>query len=175
MPTCKRAFVFGTMLVLVWAVLALPVAFAQSRVLTTQELTDQSDVVAVGKVSAMKSEWNPDKSRIITRVSINVREYLKGGGSDQSLDVVTLGGEVGDVGEIYSSTVRFYRDEEVVVFARKKSGRDHEVAGGPQGRVAIHEERGTGVKTVQRGMRLDDFRLQVKSAIQAPMPEEKKP
>ena len=173
MLTTARAFVLGTMLVLLWAVLALSVAFTQSRVLTTQELTDQSDVVAVGKVSAMKSEWNSDKSRIITRISINVREYLKGGGSDQSLDVVTLGGEVGDVGEIYSSTVRFYRDEEVVVFARKKSGRDHEVAGGPQGKVAVHADKATGAKTVQQGLRLDDFRLQVKSAIQAPKPEEK--
>jgi hypothetical protein len=175
MHTIARAFVLGTMFALVWAVVAPSAALAQSRVLTTQELTEQSDVVAVGKVSAMKSEWNTDKTRIITRVRINVREFLKGGGSDQSLDVVTLGGEVGDVGEFYSSTVRFYRDEEVVVFARKKSGRDHEVAGGPQGRVAIHEERGTGTKTVQRGVRLDEFRAQVLSAAQAARPGEKRP
>jgi hypothetical protein len=175
MPTSARAFGLGTTLVLVWAVLAHPAAFCQSRALTTQELTDQSDVVAVGKVSAMKSEWNSDKSRIVTRVDINVREFLKGGGSDQSLVVVTLGGEVGDVGEIYSSTARFYRDEEVVVFALKKSGRDHEVAGGSQGRVPIHVERGTGVKTVKRGIRFDDFRAQVISAARASRPGEKRP
>ena len=175
MRTSIRALAFGVVLAVVWWVLAGAVACAQSRILTTQELTDQSDVVAVGKVSAMKSEWNADKSRIITRVNINVREFLKGDGSDQSLVVVTLGGEVGDVGEFYSSTVRFNRDEEVVVFARKKSGRDHEVMGGSQGRVPIQEDNMTGVKTVQRGIRLDDFCKQVKSAIQAAAPEEKRP
>jgi hypothetical protein len=33
----------------------------------------------------------------------------------------------------------------------------------------------TGVKTVPRGIRLDDFRSEVKSAAQADRPEEKKP
>lgn len=175
MRTPIRALAFGAVLVVVWWAIVATVACAQSRILTTQQLTDQSDIVAVGKVSAMKSEWNADKSRIITRVNINVREFLKGGGSDQLLVVLTLGGEVGDVGEFYSSTVRFNRDEEVVVFARKKSDRDHEVAGGNQGRVPIREDAGTGVKTVQGGIRLNDFCTQVRSAIQAAAPEEKRP
>jgi len=175
MRTCTRALALRTTLVLVWTLLALSLTFSQSRVLSTQELTDQSDVVAVGKVSAMKSEWNADKTRIITRVVIDVREFLKGGGADQSLTVLTPGGEVGDVGEIYSGTVRFDRDEEVVVFARKKSGLDHVVAGGNQGKVPIREDKNTGTKTVLRGTRFEDYCTQVRSAAQASRPEEKRP
>jgi hypothetical protein len=163
------------MLVLVWAILALPAAYSQSRALSTQELTDLSDVVAVGNVSAMKSEWNLDKSRIITRVDITVREFLKGGGSDPSLVVVTFGGEVGDVGEIYSGSPRFNRNEEVVVFARRKSGQEHELAGGGQGRCPVTEDKKTGVKMVRHSIRLDDFRAQVITAAQARRPGEKRP
>jgi len=175
MDTRTRALTLRTTLVLAWTALALTLACSQSRVLTTQELTDQSDVVAVGTVSAVQSEWNADKTRIITRVNIRVREFLKGGEPDQSLVVVTPGGEVGDVGEIYSTTVRFNRDEEVVVFAHRKSGRHHEVAGGNQGKVSIREDRETGMKTVQRGVRLEDFCTQVRSASQAARPEEARP
>lgn len=175
MKTRTRAFALLAIFPIFWLGFESAALFAQSKILTTNDLTNQADVVAVGKVASMKSEWNADKSRIITRVNINVREFLKGGGSDQSLVVVTPGGEVGDVGEMYSSTVQFFRDEEVVVFAHKKSGRDHEVAGGTQGRVPIHEDRGTGLKTVRQGIRLDDFRTQVRSASQAIRPEEERP
>ena len=175
MDTRTRALTLRTTLVLAWTALALSLACSQSRVLTTQELTDQSDVVAVGTVSAVHSEWNAEKTRIITRVNIRVREFLKGGEPDQSLVVVTPGGEVGDVGEIYSTTVRFNRDEEVVVFARRKSGRDHEIAGGNQGRVPVREDRVTGVKMVQRSTRFDDYCTQVRSAARATRPGEVRP
>jgi len=155
--------------------LALSLTFAQTRILSTQQLTDQSDVVAVGTVSAVHSEWNADKTRILTHATIRVREYLKGGGAEQSLIVVTPGGEVGDVGEIYSTTVRFKRDEDVVVFTRRTPGRDHEVTGGGQGKISIREDRETGMKTVQRGLRLEDFCAQVRSAAQAAPPEEVRP
>ena len=175
MITRTRALALRTIFVLASTALALSLACSQSRVLSTQELTDQSDVVAVGTVSAVQSEWNAEKTRIITRVNIRVREFLKGVEPDQSLVVVTPGGEVGDVGEIYSTTVRFNRDEEVVVFARKKSGRDHEVSGGQQGRVPVRVDRVTGIKMVQRGTRFDDYCTQVRSAAQAARPEEARP
>jgi hypothetical protein len=146
-----------------------------ARALTTKELTEQSDVIAVGKVKTLNSEWNANRTRITTRVRIDVREFLKGGGADHALVVMTPGGEIGDVGEIYSGTARFRRDEEVVVFARKKSGGDHEVTGGGEGKVLVHEEKTTGMKTVLKNVPLDDFRSQVMSAAQAMMPGEKKP
>ena len=154
---------------------AKPAGDLVAKILTTRELTDQADVVAVGKVSALTSDWNADRTRIHTRVRIDVREFLKGGGPDQSLTVLTAGGEVGDVGEIYSGMARFRSNEEVVVFARTKRAQDHELVGGEQGKVHVSEDMATGVKTVPRGIRLDDFRSEVKSAAQADRPEEKKP
>ena len=115
----RSTFALPAILVLVWWGFEAVPLFGQSRILTTNDLTNQADVVAVGKVSAMKSEWNTDKTRIVTRVTVSVHEYLKGGG-EQQMSILTPGGEIGEIGEIYSGTARFTENEEVVVFARKE-------------------------------------------------------
>lgn len=145
--------------------------FAQSTILTTTELTNQADVVAVGKVASTKSEWNADRTRIFTRVTIAVRECLKGSATGQQLTLLTPGGEIGEVGEFYSGSVRFQQEEEVVVFAKGQADREMHLAGGAQGKITVTRDAATGMTTVGSGIRLDDFRLQVKSAIQAPSPE----
>lgn len=174
MRTRTSAFALLAILALVCWGFESPALFGQSKILTTTDLTNQAEVVAVGKVATMKPEWSADKTRIYTRVTVSIREYLKGGG-EQQMSILTPGGEIGEIGEIYSGTAQFHRDEEVVVFARKKSGKDYEVAGGSQGRIPINEEKGTGMKTVFRNTSLDDFRSQVKSAAQAIVPGEKRP
>lgn len=174
MKTRTSAFALPAILALVWWGLGSGALFGQSKILTTNDLTNQADVVAVGNVAAMKAEWSADKTRIFTRVTVSVREYLKGGGETQ-MSILTPGGEIGEIGEIYSGTARFKDDEEVVVFARKKSGRDHVLVGGDQGKVPVIEEKTSGVKKVHGGVRLDDFRTQVRSAAQAIRPEEARP
>jgi len=69
----------------------------------------------------------------------------------------------GRFGEIYSTTVRFIAMRSCGLRAQK-SGRDHEIAGGNQGRVPVREDRVTGVKMVQRSTRFDDYCTQVRSA-----------
>jgi len=146
----------------------------RSRALSTKELTGMAEVVALGTVSGMKSEWNADRTRIFTRVRIDVREFLKGGTAGQPLVLLTAGGEVGDVGEIYSGVAHFRHGEEVVVFAKGKPGGDREVVGGAQGRVPVETDAVTGEKTVRGGVQIDEFRSDVKSAAQAARPGEKK-
>ena len=63
-----------------------------------QELSDQSDLVVVGKVAKINSQWNKDKSRIYTNVTVDVDEFVKGNTSSRSIVVRHLGGEVGSVG-----------------------------------------------------------------------------
>jgi hypothetical protein len=146
---------------------------AQSIPLSTQQLTLQSDVVAVGTVSATQCEWNANKTRINTRVTIAVREFLKGGGVEQQITVLTPGGEIGDVGELYCGAARFQKDEEVVVFAKKQTGPAMQVAGGAMGKFTIERDKATQVLITAPGMTLDNLRTQVRSAAQAPVPEEK--
>jgi hypothetical protein len=146
---------------------------AQSMMLSTQDLTNQAEVVAVGKVTAMKSEWNANRTRICTRVTIAVNEYLKGGSTGQQLTILTPGGEIGEVGEIYSGAAQFNQEEEVVVFVKKRADRENILAAGAQGKFAVTQDKLTGAKIVASGMKLDAFVSQVKTAIQAVKPEEK--
>ena len=169
-PTCTVPAILA-MLCVWW--IATGQLSAQSIALSTQQLTLQSDVVAVGTVSATQCEWNADKTRITTRVTIAVREFLKGGAGEQRITVLTPGGEIGDVGELYCGAARFQKDEEVVVFAKKQQGPVMQVAGGGMGKFTIERDKATQVLMTAPGMTLDNLRTQVRSAAQAPVPEEK--
>ena len=172
MKTRTCAFALLVILALVWWGFESGPLFGQSKILTTIELTNQAEVVAVGNVAAMKAEWSADKTRIVTRVTVSVREYLKGGGETQ-MSILTPGGEIGEIGEMYSGTARFTDNEEVVVFVKGGTNRDFRLTGGAQGKTTITRDKTSGAMMVGPAMKLEEFVSSVKSALQAPMPEEK--
>ncbi len=53
-------------------------AYSQSKEIDTAELTNRAEVVAVGKVTSLRSEWSEGRRRIVTRATIVIDEYLKG-------------------------------------------------------------------------------------------------
>ncbi len=144
-------------------VLATESAFAQTRRMTTQELTERATVVAVGKVTEMRSEWNKDRTRIYTHVTISVDQYIKGERSQKDLTITHLGGEIGEVGELYSGTPRFRTGEEIMVFVKEDKLGKLRVAGGTQGKYTITEDRITGQKMVSEGRSLEEFHTEIRS------------
>jgi hypothetical protein len=152
---------FGTAILL--SVLAAGAA-AQSNTVTSEELARASDVVAVGKVTGMRGEWDQNKTRIVTRVTVAVDEYLKGD-AGTVMTITSLGGEVDGVGEWYSHSARFKKDEDVVVFAEKDKDGNYRVAGGQQGKLSIEQDAGTSIARVSEQTTLDDVRTQVKNAL----------
>lgn len=138
---------------------------SQIKHVSTDELTQKSEVVARGKVREMKSEWDETRSRIRTRVSLSVDEYLKGGGGG-TLEVIIPGGEVDGVGELYSHMARFKQDEDVVVFVEKDKKGRYRVAGGSEGKFSVKKDDATGKPVVAGSRSLDDFRSEIKRAAQ---------
>lgn len=139
-------------------------ARAQVSAMTTAELTRQADVVAVGQVASLASEWNENHSRIRTRVTITVSEFLKGGSAGSTLTLYVPGGEVDGVGELYSDMAVFHRDESVVVFAQRTPQGSYRVAGGSQGKYVVTVDAATGKQIVSNRMTLDDLTARVKAA-----------
>ena len=139
---------------------------AQTKAMTPEELTRRADVIAIGKVTATRSEWDENKSRIVTRATMAVGEYLKGNAGNE-LQITTLGGEVDGVGEWYSHVARFNKDEEVVVFAEKDKKGNFRVSGGRDGKIAIQKDKVSGVSGVADRMNLDDLKTRIKSAVGA--------
>ena len=139
------------------------VARAQTREATPEELAARADVVAVGRVSMLAPHWNADHSRIFTTVTLAVDSYLKGN-QGGPLNILVPGGEVDGVGEIYSHTATFRKDEDVLVFVQKDARGNYTVSGGPGGKLNVTKDERTGSAFV--GNRpLADVASAVKNAI----------
>ena len=140
---------------------------SQSQTIHTDELVRESDVIVVGSVGALKSEWNADRSRIQTVVTINISETVKGAAQGGTLTVVVPGGEVGDVGEWYSHTPRFQDTEEVVVFAKRDDAGVMRVAGGEHGKFQVTAGKSAGSRVIPNVGTLEEFTGRVKQAVRA--------
>ena len=139
-------------------------AAGQSGVIAPEDLAKRAEVVAVGKVSALVSQWNADHSRIYTTVTLSVDQYLKGGSAAGALTLVVAGGEVDGVGEVYSHTAAFRRDENVLVFAEKDRQGNLRVSHGQQGKFDVTKDALSGKAFV--GTRsMEDIAGAVRAAI----------
>ena len=147
--------------------LLLPLTlFSQTKFASTAALAQRAEVVAVGTVTSLVSEWNDNHSSIQTRVNVAVSEYLKGNTSSQSLTIIVPGGEIDGVGEVYSDMPRFRTAEEVFVFAKKDTRGLYRVAGGDQGKYTLQRNAVTGKLSVAGDNSLEEFSASVRKALQ---------
>jgi hypothetical protein len=111
----------GASVVLAVAMLlaAVPVRASVAVRMTVDDLVRNADVIVHGKVGDAKSFRNEEDGRIYTRHTIEVTEFLKGGAGEKTVEVVTMGGELEDVGQIVPGEAKFEKGEEVVVCLKK--------------------------------------------------------
>jgi hypothetical protein len=140
-------------------------AAAQVESNRIQSLAQQADAIVVGKVSTVRSEWTADKTRIVTKVSVDVDEYVKGQSTGKTLVITHMGGEVDGVGELYTSAPHFSAGEDVLVFVKKDSKNNLNVAGGTEGKVRIMKNESTGERMVGGNISLNKFTDMVKTAV----------
>ena len=94
--------------------LSAPAFAAVTIEMPLDDLIRNADAVVHGTVKVSKSFREQGDSRINTEHTIEVKEYLKGAGETR-IKVRTLGGEVGDFGQLVPGEARFKQDEEVVL------------------------------------------------------------
>ena len=96
--------------------------------MSTAELTGHADAIIRGKVTEMKSEWDPQRRFIWTLVTILVSKSIKGGLADnQTVTVKIPGGVVGDVGQVTEHAPSFKIGEDVVLFLNGENYRGKKV------------------------------------------------
>ena len=142
----------------------LPVSIIQSQQIATnlKTLTKNSEVVLIGKVSKQESKWNENKSAIYTDVTIEVNEYLKGKTEEKSITVSHLGGEVGEVGELYTHIPTFKEQEEMVLFVKmNKNDGKYRVYNGDNGKIEIIENNNSKEKFTKSNKKVDDLRNEI--------------
>jgi hypothetical protein len=90
---------------------------AQSNSPSLSERAATSDVIFEGKVIAKEGFWNESHTRIFTRNYVQVSHYLKGNGND-IFELITQGGEVGDVFQELSHGISFEIGQEGMFLCR---------------------------------------------------------
>ncbi len=91
--------------------------------------------IVVGSVRASESYWSQDGRLILTRHTIEVSETLKGAG-DQTIEVTTIGGTMGDLTLYVAGMPVFEPGEETVVFV-EAAGPFRTVVGLGQGKFSV--------------------------------------
>jgi hypothetical protein len=152
---------------IVSAIVSPSTALSQSGAPATEDLARRADVVVVGKVTGVTSEWSSDRSRIVSRVTVSIDQHIKGDESQNSVTISTPGGEVGGVGEVYSHMPRFKMDEQVIVFAAKDQRGVLRVVGGDEGKLTVTKDEVTGLQMVSDREPLAVFASRLKRIVQA--------
>jgi hypothetical protein len=96
-----------------------------------EQLTRSADLIVVGRVAGVRSFWNPDRSLIISHVSIAVTAVIKGSDRPGEVVVRQAGGEIRseDIGQRVSGSARFSVGEELVAFLQAPSAIEKQRAG----------------------------------------------
>lgn len=140
--------------------------FSQQMAVELEDLSLGADVIVTGKVSEQSSSWNEDNTRIYTRATIKIDEYLKGNNNGSTVVVTYLGGEVGDVGEMYSHMPKFEDQEEVLVFLEKDDNNsDYKVFYGEEGKISVINDPKTGEKITTSKVKINTIKAQIKSYV----------
>ena len=149
----KKRTLFLTVRLRVLGLLSLSLLFlpweanSQARETSLEELTRTSTIVVLGKATGMESFWNEEQTRIITEVTIQVEEHVKGEGEAET-KITVPGGRIGNTLYEVSDMPVFVEGEQILVFLwRHPSGRQL-VTAGTQGKLSVVEDRQRGERVV---------------------------
>lgn len=116
--------------------LAAPASALVLQRFTLADLVARSVAVVRGVVRSSEARWDADHARIHTTWRVEVAEPAYGAERGQILEVITLGGRVGDAHMQLSGNVRLVEGEEVVLFL-VRNGEAFSVAGMTQGKFTV--------------------------------------
>jgi len=107
-------------------VLALIAGVSESTATTVQrftleEMTERSQAIVHGVVRGARSYWSPDRKLILTSTTLEVAESLKGQNA-RTIEVTTVGGQVGDAVLHVSGMPAFTAGENAIVFIERSAG-----------------------------------------------------
>jgi hypothetical protein len=123
-------------------------AATQVAYFAPQDLAQYSEAVVRGRVVSVDSYWNDRHTKMFTRTRIHVDETYKGN-PQPVIDVIQLGGVVGNVKVTVHGSPQWEVGEEVLLFAEPYKAGDFQVAGFSQGKFRIIRDPKTGQAYVQ--------------------------
>ena len=157
-------------LIYIWLILFalnLP-TFGQERSIVIKNLSEKAEVILTGKVTQMESSWNASKTRIYTKTTVQVEEFIKGNSNENYVEITHPGGEVGDVGELYTHMPQFEYNEEVLVFLKKDlKNNEYNVLNGAEGKITVLEDPRTKKKVTSSNLPIKELKSQINGFLKA--------
>jgi hypothetical protein len=148
---------------LILLVFNLP-SFAQDQSIVIKNLSWRADVILTGTVTQMESNWNESKTRIYTKTTVQVEEFIKGNNNENFIEISHPGGEVGDMGELYTHMPKFENNEEVLVFLKKDEKKNqYKIVSGAEGKIRVLEDAKTKEKVTSSNLPIKDLKMQIES------------
>lgn len=141
--------------------------YSQTSQPKIENLTKQADVILTGKVIEQKSEWNNNQTRISTQSTIQVDEYLKGNEINKTITITTPGGEVGEVGELYTHMPKFSKAEDVLLFVKKdKNNAAYKIVDGEDGKLTLYKDQKTGETITSFNKKISSLKQEIKNYVE---------
>jgi len=109
-------------LISILATLSLPAGGVMIKV-PLADLVQGAQTIVQGRVLEVRSAWSLDNSLIVTLVSLQIQEILKGQAAAPTILIQTPGGQVGDLRLVVSDAPGFNVNETVLVFLKAISTR----------------------------------------------------
>lgn len=135
-----RAKVAAVVLGTIWLCAAPQTRAALGVRMPLTDLVRNADKVVRGTIANSKSYLDEKTGRIFTRHTLQVSHYLRGSGA-QEITVVTMGGELEDIGQMVPGEARFFAGEEVVLCLKNR--KKHFVPMGmSQGKFRVEKLKG---------------------------------
>ena len=122
-------------------IVVVPTVWAtQIQYMSPQQLGAESALVVSGQVAEVRSYWNNSRTKIFTETRIDVTDSYKGtaGGS---VNVIQLGGVVGNVRMTVHGALAWRPGEEVLVFLETTDNGAYQVSGFSQGKFRIERDK----------------------------------
>ncbi|OFW04967.1 MAG: hypothetical protein A3G20_08785 [Acidobacteria bacterium RIFCSPLOWO2_12_FULL_59_11] len=117
------------------------------------DLTAESPAIAYGKIVASRTEWNSTHTLIYTVYTVQAMEYLHGD-LGPSFELQEPGGELDGFGLLVPGVPRFTVGQEAILFVWTDPQEQHQVTGDEQGSLTVQRDPATGLKMVNRVVRL---------------------
>lgn len=154
-------------LIIILSLILLPLQiYSQTSQSKIENLTKQADVILTGKVIEQKSEWNNNQTRISTQTTIQVDEYLKGNEVNKSIIITTPGGEVGDVGELYTHMPKFSKEEDVLLFVKRdRNNTAYKIVDGEDGKLTLYKDQKTGETVTSFNKKISSLKQEIKNYV----------
>jgi hypothetical protein len=119
------------------------------------DLAGQATIICVCHMTDQRSEWDGEKNMLITVVTVEAEELLKGAAADGNLQVELFSSFASEQLNLFAGAV-FEQGERAVLFlkpAGDAAGKHYHIVGWAQGKFTVRTNPKTGEERVERNLK----------------------